>query len=141
MNTLQEPLARQVAWLFLLALPVACVAWTVTHEEVFREPRELCERRCEDADSMLVRKFFYLFTCEYCFSHYVAAFFLAISDYRLLFADWRGVVIAFFALVWIANLYMGVFARLRLDIKAERLELEDEELTLEATRRKAGRKG
>src|SRR5688572_5600105 len=32
----------QVATLFLLAIPVACVAWTVTHEEVFREPREFC---------------------------------------------------------------------------------------------------
>ena len=37
MNALQEPLARQVAWLFLLALPVACVAWTVTHEATRRK--------------------------------------------------------------------------------------------------------
>ncbi|MDN3654396.1 hypothetical protein QWZ08_02090 [Ferruginibacter paludis] len=27
----------EAAWLFLLAIPIACVAWTVTHEEVFRE--------------------------------------------------------------------------------------------------------
>ena len=38
----------QLFWLFILALPVACVAWTVTHEEVFREPREYCERRSRD---------------------------------------------------------------------------------------------
>ena len=35
----------QILWLFLLALPIACVAWTVTHEEVFREPREYCVER------------------------------------------------------------------------------------------------
>ena len=33
-------LTTQVAWLFILAIPTACIAWTVTHEEVFREPRE-----------------------------------------------------------------------------------------------------
>jgi hypothetical protein len=25
----------QLLWLFVLAAPTACVAWTVTHEEVF----------------------------------------------------------------------------------------------------------
>ena len=34
----------QVIYLFVLAIPVACIAWTVTHEEVFREPRERCIR-------------------------------------------------------------------------------------------------
>ena len=33
---------RQLFWLFVLAIPIASVAWTVTHEEVFREPREWC---------------------------------------------------------------------------------------------------
>ena len=36
------PLSHQVVWLFVLALPVASIAWTVTHEEIFREPREYC---------------------------------------------------------------------------------------------------
>ena len=31
-------LSAQIVTLFLLAIPVACVAWTVTHEDVFREP-------------------------------------------------------------------------------------------------------
>jgi len=35
-----EHLAQQIVWLFVLAIPVACVAWTVTHEDVFREPRD-----------------------------------------------------------------------------------------------------
>src|SRR5689334_5403690 len=37
-------LGVQAAWLFILAIPVACVAWTITHEEVLRETREYCTR-------------------------------------------------------------------------------------------------
>lgn len=35
-------LAEQLVWLFVLAIPIASVAWTVTHEEVFAEPRHYC---------------------------------------------------------------------------------------------------
>jgi hypothetical protein len=117
-------LSQQAAWLLLLAIPTACIAWTVTHEEVFREPREYCERRSERSRSFFVRKFFYLFTCEYCFSHYVALFFVLVSRFTLLFDDWRGYLIAWFSLVWVANQYMNIYARLRLDIKRERIEIE-----------------
>ncbi len=78
-------------WLFALAVPVACCAWTVTHEEVFREPREYCQERCKDCGSLPKRKFFYLFTCEYCFSHYVALFFVWFTHYRLLLDGVAGV--------------------------------------------------
>ena len=117
----------QIVELFLLAIPVACVAWTVTHEEVFREPREYCVRRSQNCRRWYERKFFYLFTCEYCFSHYIAAAFLVITRFKLLFPDWRGYLIAFFSLVWIANQYMSVYNRLRLDIKTEKLEGEIKE--------------
>lgn len=117
----------QILELFLLAIPIACVAWTVTHEEVFREPRQYCVRRSQDCRRWYERKFFYLFTCEYCFSHYIAAAFLIITRFKLLFPDWRGYLIAFFSLVWIANQYMSVYNRLRLDIKTERLEGEIKE--------------
>ncbi|MGH9610566.1 MAG: hypothetical protein ACRD34_12930 [Bryobacteraceae bacterium] len=126
------PLGEQVAFLFLLALPTACVAWTVTHEEVFREPRDYCKGRSERAPRFYTRKFFYLFTCEYCFSHYVAGFFLGIAHYKLLFMDWRGYVIGFFALVWISNVYMNIYSRIRLDIKKERTEIALEEKAAEA---------
>jgi hypothetical protein len=63
------PLSQQVIWLFVLALPVASISWTVTHEEVLREPRQVCTRKSETSRSLICRKFFYLFTCEYCFSH------------------------------------------------------------------------
>ena len=120
-------LGEQVIWLFLLALPVACVAWTVTHEEVFREPREYCVERSKSCRTLPARKFFYLFTCEYCFSHYVALFFLVVTRYTLLFDDWRGYLIAWFALVWVANIYMSIYGRLRLDIKAERVDIKIKE--------------
>jgi len=91
------PLGLQIAWLFILAVPIACIAWTVTHEEVFREPRDYCARKSQSCRRLLERKFFYLFTCEYCFSHYVALFFLIITRYHLLYPDWRGYLVAFFA--------------------------------------------
>jgi hypothetical protein len=121
----------QIVWLLLLAIPIACVAWTVTHEEVFREPREYCERKSKTARSPFVRKFFYLFTCEYCFSHYVAIFFLILTRYRLLLDDWRGYLISFFALVAVANVYMSAFGRLRQEVKTEKLDAEMKERELE----------
>jgi hypothetical protein len=117
-------LGLQVAWLLVLGIPVACIAWTVTHEEVFREPREYCQRECFSARGFIRRKFFYLFTCEYCFSHYVAAGVLMIARYKLLFPGWRGSLMAFFALVWIANQYMSIYNRLRLDIKSQQIEIK-----------------
>ncbi|MEN3331967.1 MAG: hypothetical protein V7641_1332 [Blastocatellia bacterium] len=121
------PLGLQIAWLFILAVPIACIAWTMTHEELLREPRDYCARKSETCQRLLQRKFFYLFTCEYCFSHYVALFFLIITRYKLLYTDWRGYLIAGFALVWIANQYMSLYGRLRLDIKRERVEIKQVE--------------
>ena len=120
-------LSTQVAWLFLLAIPIACIAWTITHEEVFREPREYFLNRCHKGKTIAERKFFYLFTCEYCFSHYVTILMLFITKYKLLFTDWRGYLIAGFALVFVANIYMSLFALVRVDLKKVRLEAENEE--------------
>jgi hypothetical protein len=113
----------QTAWLFLLAMPIACVSWTVTHEEIFREPRDYCSGKCKNGKTLLERKFFYLFTCEYCFSHYVTLFFLFLTEYKLLLDDWRGYIIAGFALVWLANVYMSLFSFIRQDIKKEKAEI------------------
>ena len=123
-------LSQQIVYLFLLAIPIACIAWTVTHEEVFREPREFCVKRSKEGESLLKRKFFYLFTCEYCFSHYVTIFFLIITGYQLLFNDWRGYLIAGFSLVWVANIYMSLFGLIRTDLKKDKIDanLKQEEL-------------
>ena len=132
----------QIVTLFVLALPVAAIAWTVTHEEVFREPREWCAGRSRASTSLAARKFFFLFTCEYCFSHYVALAALAATRFQMLYAGWRGYVVAWFALVWIANIYMSLFGRLRLEIREERAEAEkDESMARAAARREALEKG
>jgi hypothetical protein len=118
----------QFVWLLMLSIPVACVTWTITHEEVFREPREYCQRQSGTTGPFVRRKFFYLFTCEYCFSHYVAALFLVLTRFQLLYSGWRGyLVAAFFALVWVANQYMSVYNHLRLDIKHEQVEIRAKE--------------
>lgn len=123
----------QVVWLFLLGIPVSSLAWTVTHEEVFREPREFCLERSRTCRRLLSRKFFYLFTCEYCFSHYVIRATLFFTGYRLLFDDWRGYVLSFFALAWVANIYMSVYSWLRVDIRSERAEAEVKQQQAEKT--------
>ncbi len=120
-------LKHQFALLLLLAIPVACVSWTVTHEEVFREPRDWCKRKSEACNRLVQRKFFYLFTCEYCFSHYVTLLFLWITRFQLIYTGWRGYLLAWFALVWVANVYMSAFNRLRLDIKHENVVIAKEQ--------------
>jgi hypothetical protein len=123
----------QLTWLFVLALVVACIAWTVTHEEIFREARELCKKKSETARQLAIRKFFYMLTCEYCFSHYVVAGMLVMTRYRLLIDDWRGYVIAFFAMTAIANLYLSLYGMLRVDIKSERLTVAAKDEALPET--------
>ncbi|MEO7768888.1 MAG: hypothetical protein ABIS01_15770 [Ferruginibacter sp.] len=118
--------------LFILPLVIACISWTVTHEEVFKEPREFCERRCKAGRHLLERKFFYLFTCEYCFSHYVTIFILCLTQYKLLLDDWRGYIIAGFSLVWIANVYMTLFALFRQNVKIIKIRSRFEEEILES---------
>ena len=131
------PLSQQVIWLFLLALPIASIAWTVTHEEVFREPREFCTQESQRAASLLCRKFFYLFTCEYCFSHWVAGIFLLITRYKLLYDDWRGYLVALFALVYVSNLYIGLFGHVKLGVKKDRAEIKAIEADVEQKRKAA----
>jgi hypothetical protein len=132
------PLHEQIVWLFVLAIPIACVAWTVTHEEVFREPREYCERCSRESTSLIRRKFFYLFTCEYCFSHYVTALFLLITRYKLLYADWRGYLISLFGLVWVANLYMTIYAHYKVEVKVDRFEAKKIEHEVKEKELKSG---
>lgn len=123
-------LSDQVPNLFLLSIPIACIAWTVTHEEIFKEPREFCIKKSKECKKIARRKFFYLFTCEYCFSHYVALLFLIITRYHLIFTDWRGYLIGGFALVWVTNVYMSLFGFIRVGMKRERMDANIEELKL-----------
>jgi hypothetical protein len=123
-------LPTQAFYLFILAIPIACVTWTITHEDIVREAREWCSEKSRECPKVYERKFFYLFTCEYCFSHYVTLVFLWITRFHLLLAGWRGYLIAGFALVWLANIYMSIFGRVRLSIKGERVAIQSEEKAL-----------
>ena len=137
---LNTSLLHQFAVLLLIAVPIACASWTVTHEEVFREPREFCKQMSQKCKALPQRKFFYLFTCEYCFSHYVAALALLLFRFQLLYVGWRGYVVAWFAAVWIANVYMSVFNLLRLDIKHENVTIAVEQAELPDTAKELARK-
>lgn len=127
----------QIVWLLVLPLPIATIVWTVTHEEIFREAREFCMSRSRNCRTLVQRKFFYIFTCEYCFSHYVVAFFLFVTRYRLLLDDWRGYLLSFFAVAGIANVYLSLFGRLRVDIKSERLDVAAKEDAIQPNKEEA----
>src|ERR1051325_5668802 len=101
--------AWQALYLVLLALPVSALSWTFTHEEIFREMREFCQNKSDRCRKLYQRKFFYIFTCEYCLSHYVAIVFIALTRFKFLLDWWMGYVISLFAVVAIANFYMSVF--------------------------------
>ena len=118
------PIPTQLYWLFILSLVVASIAWTVTQETIFEELRDAAKNKSEKASNIFVRKFFYVWTCEYCFSHWVAILLLIVTQFRLLIDDWRGYALAFFALPWIANQWMSLYRRLRVDIKKENLIAE-----------------
>lgn len=126
-------LPEQICRLFLIAMPIACISWTVTHEEVFAEPRNFCVEHSKKGH-LLKRKFFYLFTCEYCFSHYVTIAILVITGFQLLYTDWRGYLLAGFSLVWVANFYMSIFARIRVHLKKDSLEAKEIEQELNEKR-------
>lgn len=115
------PISEQIFWLVILSMTVGSIAWTVTQEEIFREWREYCDDKKQNCVNVPQRKFFYVFTCEYCFSHWVTVVILILTGFRLLIDDWRGYILAFFVIPWLANQLMSVYRRLRVGIKHENL--------------------
>jgi hypothetical protein len=53
--------------------------------------------------------------------------FLIITRFKLLYPDRGGFLIAGFALVWVADVYMSLFARIHLEVKRERAPIKKEE--------------
>jgi hypothetical protein len=122
---------QQIVGLFILAIPIACVVRTVVFEEILKEPRDWCVQRSKACQRVLSRKFFYLFTCEYCFSHWVTLGFLILTRYKLMYDDLRGYIIAFFALVLVANFYLNLYSRLRLEITSEKTTIQETQKKIE----------
>jgi hypothetical protein len=128
---------QTIFYLIILSFVVASVAWTVTEEEIFREPREWCAACSQRSHNFFARKFFYVFTCEYCFSHWVTLVLLAITGFKLVYEDWRGYLVAFFVLPWFANQWMSIYRRLRVSIKHENAEAETAKIELQEEKKKA----
>ena len=55
----------------------------------------------------------------------------------MLYENWRGYLVSFFALVWIANIYMSLFGFIRVGMKKERLEANIKEVELKECEEKA----
>jgi hypothetical protein len=125
-------IATEIYWLLILSMVVASIAWTVTQEEIFREWREVCTDKSQNCGHVLQRKFFYVFTCEYCFSHWVTVLILLLTGFKLLIDDWRGYLFAFFLLPWLANQWMSLYRRLRVVIKKENAIAQEVKERIEA---------
>ena len=124
-------IAEQIFWIFILGLVAGSIAWTVTQEEIFREPRDYCAEKSKTCPNLFQRKFYYVFTCEYCFSHWVTIGLLIFTGFKLLIDDWRGYVLAFFAVAWTANQFMSLYRRLRVEIKHKNTLAKEVEERLE----------
>ena len=124
-------ISEQIFWLVILAMAVGSIAWTITQEEIFREWREYCDDKKQNCVSVPQKKFFYVFTCEYCFSYWITAFIIILTGFRLLIDDWRGYILAFFVIPWMANQFMSVYRRLRIGIKHENLLAKEVEEKLD----------
>lgn len=118
-------ISTQIFWLVILSMVVACIAWTVTQEEIFSEWNDYCKDKCQNCRPIWQRKLFYIFTCEYCFSHWTTLAILILTGFRLLIDDWRGYILAFFAVPWLANQLMSLYRRLRVGIKHENVLVEE----------------
>lgn len=112
-------ISEQIFWLVILSMIVASISWTVTQEEIFREWRDYCNGRLNDCEDLPRQKLYYVFTCEYCFSHWITLLILILTGFQLLIDDWRGYILAFFAIPWVANQWMSIYRRLRVGIKHE----------------------
>jgi hypothetical protein len=100
--------------ILVMSLAVACVAWTVTQEEVFKECRQWCVRHRDCATHPTwKRKLAYLPTCPYCFSHYVAGAGVLAFKLWLVEPGVAGAIAAWFATVFVANIYLTAYHALR----------------------------
>jgi hypothetical protein len=105
---------RQLEEALILAIPVACISWTITQEEVFRELNQWlkgCQARHRDC--LWRRKLAYMPTCPYCLSHYVSGILVVLLGFHMLMDDWRGYLVSLFTVVLVANTYLTLYQLLR----------------------------
>jgi hypothetical protein len=109
----------QFCQVLLLAVPMACLVWTFTQEEIFKEFRETLKMyQREHVDSWWRKKLAYVPTCPFCLSHYVAGLFVALFQFKMLTDDWRGYAVSLLSLVMVANVYLTAYNLLRAALRA-----------------------
>lgn len=121
-------LIYQLLAVVALALPVACVSWTFTKEEIFKELREWLCKKLKNRAGWICEKITYLITCHYCFSHWITALILIAYPVKLAAENWFGYITAGFAIVWVANFYLTMFNILRVFLKLLRAKADRAEL-------------
>ena len=110
----------QVLFAVVLAFPVACIVWTVTQEELFKELRDSLDRyRKQHWQSLWLRKAAYMMTCPYCFSHYVTALVVWLCGFHMLLDDWRGYLVSLFTVVLLANVLLSGYHILRTSLRRQ----------------------
>ena len=62
---------------------------------------------------------------------HVAAGFLIITRFKLLYPDWRGYLVSLFALVYASNFYIGLFGHVKLEVRKNRAEIKAIEAEVE----------
>ena len=114
----------ELVTLCMVAIPVACASWTITKEEIFREFREWCKCSSDKAAGIKNRmlkwtvcKAMYLPRCYYCTSFYTTEFFLLLTGVKFVSPGWRGAVMAWFAIVFISQVYLTVFNLMRVALR------------------------
>ena len=110
----------------MLALPVCCVTWTLTHEEIFREVQDWLADKSEHSRFWIMRKFYFAPTCDFCLSHYVAGGLIAATGFQIMLDDWRGYILRL-TVTAVANIYLSAFAHIRVELRKERTELREVE--------------
>jgi hypothetical protein len=128
----------QILFAVVLAFPVACVVWTVTQEELFKEVRDAVDRyRNRYRTSLWLRKLAYMMTCPYCFSHYVTALAVWVCGFRMLLDDWRGYVVSLFTVVLLANVVLSGYHMLRCSLRAAKARADYAEANAKLARQRA----
>ena len=126
-----------------LALSIGVISWIIAKEEIFRPIRDPCKKFTEGEYFFLkkihspwyyyvpftpliiaeaiCRKLAYIPTCEFCTSVWVTAFFLwKVTSLRIGEGYYPALLVTEFALVGLANLFMNLYSRIRVEITKDK---------------------
>lgn len=131
-------LLNQLMDALVLAIPVACIVWTITHEEICRDVQDALKAyQKRQPPGSWRRRLAYMPSCPYCLSHYVAAVFIAVFGFKMLSDDWRGYLVSLFAVVLIANTYLSAYHLLRVALRAGKAYADRAEANAQRAQRAA----